>query len=66
MEINNYYEKAWFKEASPVLRGDSTDRPITPTRGTKRPTSGTLKKYLVSVTDLFSRQINIINLSIVL
>ena len=48
------------------LRGDSTYRPITPTRGTKRPTSGTLKKYLVGVTDLFSRQINIINLSIVL
>ena len=49
-----------------VLRGDSTDRPITPTRGTKRQTSGTLKKYLVGVTDLLSRQINIINLSIVL
>ena len=34
------------------LSGDSTSRPIPPTRGIKRPTSGTLKKYLVGATDL--------------
>ena len=29
------------------LSGDSTSRPIPPTRGIKRPTRGTLKKYVV-------------------
>ena len=46
--------------------GDSTSRPIPPTRGIKRPTRGTLKKYLVGAPDLQSRPINIINLYIVL
>ena len=34
------------------LSGDSTCGLITPTRGIKRPTSVTLKKYLVGATDL--------------
>ena len=35
-----------------VISGDSTGRRITPTRGIKRLTSGTLKNYLVGATDL--------------
>ena len=46
--------------------GDSDCRLITPTRRTKRPTSCTLKKYLVSATNLYSRPTNIVGLSIVL
>ena len=50
----------------PPLSRDSTSRLIPPTRGIKRPICGTLKKYLVSATDLQSRPINIVNLFIVL
>ena len=42
------------------------DRPIPPTRGIKRLTSGTLTKYLVGAIDLISLPTNIDNLSIVL
>ena len=47
-------------------RGDSTSRPFPPTKGIKRLTRGTLKKYLVGATDMQSRPINSINLFIVL
>ena len=49
-----------------IISGDSTHRLLTPTRGIKRPTCGTLKNYLVGATDLQSRLINIVNLFIVL
>ena len=44
---------------------DSTSRLVTPTRGLKRPTCGSLKKYLVGATDLSSRLTNIVSLSTV-
>ena len=49
-----------------ALSGDSTSRPIPPTRGIKRPTCGTLKKYLVGAIDLMWLPTNIDNLFIVL
>ena len=56
---------SWCNACS-VSSGDSMSRPIPPTRGIKRPTCGTLKKYLISATDFHSRPTNIVGLSIVL
>ena len=49
-----------------TLRGDSTGRRNKPMRGIKRPTCGTLNKYLVGAIDLSDRPTNIVNLFIVL
>ena len=54
------------KDCIVAISGRSTGRQITPTIEIKRPTSGTLKTYLVCPCDLFIWQRYIVSLSIVL
>ena len=59
-------KKIMLKYKFSNLSGDSTGRLITLSRGTKRPTRWTLKKYLGGAMDFLGRPTNIVNLSIVL